>query len=129
MTKWITAERARVELQHEVVCPNATGRTKERIAQNKRARTGLLAAVDMPQWRELVSFWGRGRCYTAYLWRCLFFVLFFFVAPYWFAVAKFAFSECCCCWPSHDIQQIDLQSCVWSAELGTNEFSLSTFAP
>ena len=31
---------------HAVVCPNVTGRTKERTAQNKRARAGLLALVD-----------------------------------------------------------------------------------
>ena len=59
----------------------------EGVAQSKRARTDLLATVDQPLWRELVSFLGRGRCYTAYLWRCLFlvlilsFFLFFFVAP------------------------------------------------
>ena len=29
----------------------------------------------------------------------------------------------------HRIQQIDLQSCLWSAEQGKNEFSLSPFAP
>ena len=46
MTKWIAAERARGALRHAVICPNVTGRTKERVAQSKRARTGLLAAVD-----------------------------------------------------------------------------------
>ena len=46
MTKWIVAERARIALQHAVVCPNVTGRTKERVAHSKRARTGLLATVD-----------------------------------------------------------------------------------
>ena len=46
MTKWIAAERARAGLRHAVICPNVTGRTKERVAQSKRARTGLLAAVD-----------------------------------------------------------------------------------
>ena len=46
MTKWIAAERAKVALRHAVICPNVTGRTKERVAQSKRARTGLLAAVD-----------------------------------------------------------------------------------
>ena len=33
-------------LRHAVVCPNVTGRTKERIAQSKRARAGSLALVD-----------------------------------------------------------------------------------
>ena len=46
MTKWIAAERARAALRHAVMCPNVTGRTQGRVAQNKHARTGLLAAVD-----------------------------------------------------------------------------------
>ena len=33
-------------VQYAVVCPNVTGRTKERIAQSKRARAGSLALVD-----------------------------------------------------------------------------------
>ena len=32
-----------------VVCPNVAGRTKERIAQSKRARAGSLALIDKPQ--------------------------------------------------------------------------------
>ena len=55
ITKWIAAERARAALRHAAICPNVTGRTKERVAQSKRARTGLLAVVDKPQWRELVD--------------------------------------------------------------------------
>ena len=46
MAKWIVAEKARAGLRHAVVCPNVTGRTKERIAQSKRARAGSLALVD-----------------------------------------------------------------------------------
>ena len=46
ITKWIAAERARAALRHTVMCPNVTGRTKERVAQSKHARTGLLATVD-----------------------------------------------------------------------------------
>ena len=46
MTKWIAAERARAALRQATDCPNVTGRTKERVAQSKRARTGLLAVVD-----------------------------------------------------------------------------------
>ena len=42
MAKWIAA----AELRHAVVCPNATGRTEERIAQNKRARVGSLVIDD-----------------------------------------------------------------------------------
>ena len=39
----------RVGLRHAVVCPNVTGRIKERIAQSKRARAGSLVLVDQPQ--------------------------------------------------------------------------------
>ena len=46
MAKWIAAEEARAGLSHAVVWPNVTGRTKERIAQSKRARAGSLALVD-----------------------------------------------------------------------------------
>ena len=45
MTEWIVAEKTKAELRHAVVCPNVTGRTKERIAQNKQARAGSLALV------------------------------------------------------------------------------------
>ena len=46
MTKWIAAERARAALRHAVVSQNVTGRTKERVAKRKRARTVLLATID-----------------------------------------------------------------------------------
>ena len=46
MAKWIAAEKARAGLRHAVVCPNVTGRTKERIAQSKQARAGPLAVAD-----------------------------------------------------------------------------------
>ena len=46
MAKQIAAEKTKAGLRHAVVCPNVTGWTKERIAQNKRARAGLLALVD-----------------------------------------------------------------------------------
>jgi len=46
MTKWIAAERVKAALRHAETCPNVTGRTKERVAQSKRARTGLLATID-----------------------------------------------------------------------------------
>ena len=46
MAKLIAAEKARAGLRHAVVCPNVTGRTKERIAQSKRVRAGSLALVD-----------------------------------------------------------------------------------
>ena len=47
MAKVITAEKVRAGLRHAVVCPNVTGRTKERIFQRKRPRAGLLAIVDL----------------------------------------------------------------------------------
>ena len=37
MVKWIAAEKARAGLRHAVVCPNVTGRTKDRIVHRKRA--------------------------------------------------------------------------------------------
>ena len=46
IAKLIPAEKARAGLRHAVVCPNMTGRTKQRIAQSKRVRAGLLAIVD-----------------------------------------------------------------------------------
>ena len=46
MAKWIAEERARAALRHVEICPNETGRNKERVAQSKRARTGLLATID-----------------------------------------------------------------------------------
>ena len=46
MTRRIAAERARAALRHAETCPNVTGGTKERVAQSKRARTGLLATID-----------------------------------------------------------------------------------
>ena len=42
----IAADGARGALRHAVVSPNVTGRTKERVAQSKRARTGLVATID-----------------------------------------------------------------------------------
>ena len=46
MAKWIVGEKTKAGLRHAVVCPNVTGRTKKRIAQNKRARAGSLFLVD-----------------------------------------------------------------------------------
>ena len=46
MANWIAAEKTKAGLRHAVVCPNVMGMTKERIAQSKRARAGLLALVD-----------------------------------------------------------------------------------
>ena len=46
MAKWIAAKKNKAGLRHAVVCSNVTGRTKERIAQSKRARAGSLALVD-----------------------------------------------------------------------------------
>ena len=49
MAKWIAVEIAKAGLRQAVVCPNVTGKTKERIAQSKRARAGSLTLVDYPQ--------------------------------------------------------------------------------
>ena len=46
MAKWIAAGKAGAGLRHAVLCTNVTGRTKDRIAQSKRARAGSLALVD-----------------------------------------------------------------------------------
>ena len=46
MVKWIAAAKAWAGLRHAVVCPNVTGRIKERIAQSKRTRAGSLAIID-----------------------------------------------------------------------------------
>ena len=37
MAKWIAAHKVRAGLRHVVVCPNVTGRIKNRITQSKRA--------------------------------------------------------------------------------------------
>ena len=68
--KWIAAEKNKAGLRHAVVCPNVTGRTKERIAQSKRARAGSLALVlTSHKWRELVVS-GRlvCRCHDVFIW-------------------------------------------------------------
>ena len=46
MAKRIAAEKGKAGLRHALVCPNVTGRTKERIAQSKRARAVSFALVD-----------------------------------------------------------------------------------
>ena len=47
MAKCLAVEKARTGLWHAViVCPNVTGRTKERVTQSKRARAGSLSMVD-----------------------------------------------------------------------------------
>ena len=65
MAKWVAAEKARAGLRHAVVCPNVTGKTKEKIVQSKRARVGSLTILVSHKWRELAVPSGR------------FFVLFF----------------------------------------------------
>ena len=45
MAKWIAAEKAKAGPRHAVVCPNVTGRTNERIAQSKQARSGSLTLL------------------------------------------------------------------------------------
>ena len=43
---WFVADGARTALRHAVVPPNVTGKTKERVAQSKRACTDLLDTID-----------------------------------------------------------------------------------
>ena len=49
MVKWVAVEKVRAGLRHAVVCPNVTGRTKERIAQRTSTHVGSLALVDSPR--------------------------------------------------------------------------------
>ena len=46
--RWSTGhiEKAKAGLRYAVVCPNVTERTKDRIAESKRARAGLFALVE-----------------------------------------------------------------------------------
>ena len=76
MAKGIAAEEARAGLRHAMVYPNLTGRTKERIAQSKRARLVRSPFLISHKWRELVSS-GRlvYRCHDVFLWCYLCFVL------------------------------------------------------
>ena len=76
MAKWIVAGKTKAGLRHAVVCPNVTGRTKERIAQSKRARAGSLALLTSHKWRELVSS-GRlvCKCHDVFLWCYVCFML------------------------------------------------------
>ena len=46
MAEWIAAEKASAGLRHIVVCPNMTGRIKERTVQSMRARAGSFAIID-----------------------------------------------------------------------------------
>ena len=46
MAKLIAEEKVKTGLRHAVVCPNMTGRAKDRIAQIKRVWAGSLAIVD-----------------------------------------------------------------------------------
>ena len=90
MAKWIAAEKATAGLRHTVVCPNVTGRAKERIAQSKRARAGSLAIVDYShKWRELVSgFWFADRCHVMSSFCGITFVLFYFVFVFLISLMK-----------------------------------------
>ena len=45
MAKWIAAENVRAGLRKIRICPNVTGRVKDRIAQSKLARAGSLAII------------------------------------------------------------------------------------
>ena len=64
-------EKARAGLRYAVVCPNVTGRAKERIAQSKRACAGSLAIVDSSQVARtcILRAFSVCRCHAAFLWR------------------------------------------------------------
>ena len=49
MVKCTAAAKVRAGLRHGVICPNVTGRTKERKVQSKGARAGSLALAENPQ--------------------------------------------------------------------------------
>ena len=74
MAKWIAAEEIGDGLRHAEVCPNMTGRTKEMMAQSKRALARSLAGGP--------NLYPPGvfvcRCPTAFLWRYVFSFLFCF---------------------------------------------------
>ena len=96
--KMIAPKTVRIGLRHAVVCPNVAGRTKEKLAQSKRARTGQ-------KWSERVS---SGRFFaitvvhlfrvkfflcctqlankTNYCLRPLFFFFFIFFFPFFFSL-------------------------------------------
>ena len=92
MAKWIAAEKTKAGVRHALVCPNVTGRTKERVAQSKRARAGSLALVDQPQVARtcccaLRAFGLQIRCHDNFLWCYVCFVLLRFRLFYAFVEA------------------------------------------
>ena len=80
MAKGITAENARARLRHAVGCPNMMGRSKDRIAQNKRARASSLAILDKPQMVGTCIF----RAIFLPIPFCVSLALFFFVFVFYF---------------------------------------------
>ena len=81
VAKWIVAEKNKAGLRHAVVCPNVTGRTKERIAQSKRLVLVRSPLLTSHKWRELVPS-GRlvCRCHDIFLWCYVCFVLLCFAS-------------------------------------------------
>ena len=86
MAKWIAAEKVRADA---VVCPNVTGRTKERIAQSKLVlvRSPLLTSH---RWCELTS---SRRMWCCLLWCYVCFVLFRYhcLRPFFVSVSSIYF--------------------------------------
>ena len=78
MATWIASEKARAGLRHAVGCPNATGRTKDRIAQSERAH--LLAIVDWPEVARTCILRAVCRCVTSALF-CFAFVFLLSLNP------------------------------------------------
>ena len=89
MAKWIVAEKAKAGLRHAVVCPNVTGRTKERIspkqADSCRFARSLLISH---KWREIASSWRLVcRCHDVFLWCYICFVLLCFASFFIFMLS------------------------------------------
>ena len=71
MANWIAAEKNKTGLRHAVVCPNVTGRTKERIAKASGLVLVRWPLLTSHKWRELVPS-GRVvcRCHDVFLCWC-----------------------------------------------------------
>ena len=86
-----------------MVCPNVTGRTKKRIAQSKRARTGWLALVDYLQVAQTCILRGFGLQMPWRFFSSVTFVLFCFVFRLYAFVdeaAALPFNRPSVCWRS-----------------------------
>ena len=80
MAKWIAGEKPKAGLRYAVVCLNVTGRTQDRIVQNRPVCRGSLAKVDKRQVPRTCILRVVRKCHACSLFLALlFFVLFVFV--------------------------------------------------